>query len=252
MAVWINVLVQKTYIMLCMVKKNTFIFIFLILILSSCTLMNRILNRAQISSYKGHSRNCRLFTEKDSVQIKYFREFVQICGIKNNDTILSIGAGSGGYEFLISLYTDNVLFYLEDIDTSCISQERIFQIYYPHYSKLRGKPITNRFVTVQGRDTLTGMDYLSVNKILIYNVFHHFTNDAAMINECNRVLRKNGKLIICEHVLKRNRKSYKFCDYGGYYKTQENFISDIEAAGFTCEKLMADGKYWRLFIFKKD
>ena len=237
--------------MICKFKKNLLIFLVLVLMISSCTLMNRVFQRKQISSYKCHSSYCKLYTAKDSVIIKYFRELVQVCGIKNYDTILSIGAGSGGREFLISLYTDNVLFYLEDIDTSCISQEKISKIYYPHYSKLRGKPITNRFVTIQGSDTLTGMDYLSVNKIFISNVFHHFTNDKAMINECTRVLRKNGKLIITEHVLKKNKTSYKFCDYGGYYKTEENFINDIIKNGFLLNSVIREGKYWRIFIFSK-
>jgi SAM-dependent methyltransferase len=233
-------------------KKSLLIVFILIISFSSCTMMNRVFLRNKISSYKGHSQHCRLYTEKDSTDIKYFDGFTEIAGIKDFDTILSIGAGSGGREFLISLYSDNVLFYLQDIDTSCISQQRIFQIYYPHYSKLRGKPITNRFITVQGNDTSTCMLNMLVDKVLIYNVYHHFTDDIAMVNECSRVLRKNGKLIICEHVMNRNKKSYKFCDYGGYYKTEENFINDIENAGFKCEVVIPNGKYWRLFIFKKN
>ena len=213
--------------------------------------MNRIFLHDQISSYKGHSSNCKLYTEKDSTVIRFFKRLTEMVGIMDNDTILSIGAGSGGREFLISLYTDNVLFYLEDIDTMCISQERIFQLYYPHYSKLRDKPITNRFVTILGNDTSTCMPSFSVNKVFIYNVYHHFTDDIAMVKECQRVLRKNGKLIICEHVMRRNKTSYKFCDYGGFYKTEKNFISDIVDQGFICQKVIPDGKYWRTFVFVK-
>jgi ubiquinone/menaquinone biosynthesis C-methylase UbiE len=232
--------------------KKGFIILFIIIALSSCTLMNRIFLRNKISAYQGHSTHCRLYTENDSTEIKFFDGFVEITGIKNNDTVLSIGAGSGGREFLISLYTDSILFYLEDIDTSCITKSRINNTYIPHYTKLRGKPITNSFITVAGTDKKVEMLDNSVNKILVYNVYHHFSDDMAMVNECNRILRKNGKLIICEHVTKRDKKSYKFCDYGGYYKTQEHFTGDIENSGFTCEYVLANGNHWRLFIFNKN
>jgi len=91
----------------------------------------------------------------------------------------------------------------------------------------------------------------ATNKILIYNSYHHFTNDIEIIKECQRILRKDGKLIICDHVFKRNKHSYKFCDYGGDYKTEENLVNDIEMNGFDCDTVIANGKYWRVFIFCK-
>ncbi|MBN2779081.1 MAG: methyltransferase domain-containing protein [Bacteroidales bacterium] len=231
--------------------KKLFIAISVLFLICSCTLMNRVFLAKQISSYQGHSKNCKLYSSKDSTSIKYFEKLVGLCDINTNDSILSIGAGSGGREFLLSLFTDSILFYLQDIDTLCISKMRIDSTYYPHYSKLRGQQITNTFRTISGTKNSVFLPANKVNKVFIYNVYHHFSDDIAMVKECNRVLTEGGKLIIAEHVLKRNKKSYKFCDYGGYYKNESNFVSDIENCNFICDTIIEDGKYWRLFIFSK-
>lgn len=217
----------------------------------SCSLLHRTFRRKSLESFKGHSSYCKIYTSKDTKEIESFTDFVKTINVEDYDSILSIGAGSGCREFLISLTTDNIKFYLEDLDTTCISKGKIDSIYLPHYSHIRGKPITNTFITVSGTDTSINLSCNSVNKVLIYNAYHHFTNDIAIVNECNRLLTKDGELIICEHVLSRNRKSYKFCDYGGYYKTEENFIKDIDDTGFLCKRVIRNGKYWRIFIFSK-
>jgi SAM-dependent methyltransferase len=233
-------------------KRIVLIILSITAFVSSCSLVNRIFLSNKISSFKGHSSYCRVYSSADSSTINYFLEFTNKQFICNGDSVLSIGAGSGGREFLISLFTDNILFYLEDLDTSCITKKRIDSIYLPHYSSLREKSITNNFITISGTDTTVFLKDNSVNKVFIYNVYHHFLNDIAVIKDCKRVLIEGGKLIIGEHVLNRNRKSFMFCDYGGYYKTEENFVKDIENSGFVCDTVIAEGKYWRLFIFSKN
>lgn len=44
----------------------------------------------------------------------------------------------------------NVLFYPEDLDISCITQSKIRGTCIPHYTNLRGKPGTNKFITDSG------------------------------------------------------------------------------------------------------
>jgi len=235
----------------CITNRINISILIIAVLVNSCTLMNRIFLSKQISSQKGHSKNCRLYTSVDTTALSYFEKLVDIAEIHENDSILSIGAGSGGREFLISLFTNNILFYLEDIDTSCISRKRIDSIYLPHYSQLRGEQITNNFITITGTDTTIFLSNNSVNKVFIHNAYHHFSNDIAIIKECRRVLTQRGKLIIGENVLKRNRKSFRFCDYGGYYKTEDCFIKDIVACGFIYETIYRKGKHSRLFIFIK-
>jgi SAM-dependent methyltransferase len=195
--------------------------------------------------------HCRILKENDSLIIKEIFNYQQKLNIENRDSVLSIGAGSGYREFVYAFYVDSVTFLLEDIDTTCVSTNKIRNVYLPHYSTLKGSPFTCSFWPVYGTDTTINLGNSLVGKVLIYNVYHHFTNDMDMMLECLRVLKSGGSLIIGEHVLKRNRKSYKFCDFGGYYKTEENFVSDIEILGFVCDTVISNGKYWRDFFFRK-
>jgi SAM-dependent methyltransferase len=195
--------------------------------------------------------HCRILKENDSLIIKEIFNYQQKLNIENRDSVLSIGAGSGYREFVYAFYVDSVTFLLEDIDTTCVSTNKIRNVYLPHYSTLKGSPFTCSFWPVYGTDTTINLGNSLVGKVLIYNVYHHFTNDMDMMLECLRVLKSGGSLIIGEHVLKRNRKSYKFCDFGGYYKTEENFVSDIERLGFVCDTVISNGKYWRDFFFRK-
>lgn len=219
--------------------------------ISSCHFITRIFYGNRMSEFKGHSKNCQMYDRNDTTSINYFKKLVDITDINDNDTILSIGAGSGKYEFLMSTFTDNIVFYLEDIDTSCISYDRIHHQYIPHYSNIKGSDITCDFITITGTDSSVFISDNSVNKVFIYNAYHHFTNDIAIVQDCHRVLSTGGKLIICEHVLKRNRKSYKFCDYGGMYKTEYHFVNDIVNNGFSCDLIHRSGKWWRIFVFSK-
>lgn len=223
------------------------ILIFLVLLaLVSCSLF--------YTSGRGHgfSHYCYKVESNDTGRINavYRWEFPKI-GFVSGDTIVSIGVGSGWREFLYSLFADDLTFYMEDLDTSCITQLKIKNDYLPHYTAIRNGPITCRFIPVRG--TLNSFKTASnmADKVIMMNVYHHFGDDIAMIEESKRVLKSGGKLIIMEHVLSRNRRSHKFCTAGGRYKTENRFRSDIEAKGFSCDTVYRNGKYLRLFVFVK-
>ena len=152
---------------------------------------------------------------------------------------------------MFSVYTDSIAFYLEDIDTSCITREKIKNKYLPHYSAIKGSNITNSFISAAGTDTSIGVKSNVASKIFILNVYHHFSDDMAMVRECKRILKSGGKLFIDEHVLNRNKDSFKFCDYGGHYKSEKNFVKDIVDVGLKCDTIYRFGKYWRIFVFSK-
>lgn len=230
--------------------KKLLLLILLFPLLCSCSLYYRAIHKS-IEGRMGHSSHCLVYSEKDSAIIRDIFNYGIRIGINENDSALSIGAGSGCREFVLSMFTDYVTFYLEDIDTSCITTKRTIEIYLPHYESLRGKPITNKFITTGGTERTLNIGNSKVNKVIIFNVYHHFTDDMAVMSECYRVLVSGGQMIISEHVLKRNRKSYKFCDYGGTYKSEENFIRDVEAAGFRLDTVIRIGKYYRDFFFSK-
>lgn len=234
-------------------KKQGFIFMIIILAFSiaSCTFFKKIIfHLKNVNSY-GHEQFCRVIKTTDTAEIHSTKDDLVRFQFKEHDTVVSIGVGSGWREFMLSMFTDSITFYLQDIDSSCVTHEKINNKYLPYYSAFRGSNITNSFIPAMGTDTTIGIKDTVANEILIINVYHHFSNDIAMVNECKRILKPGGRLFIDEHVLRRNKYSFKFCDYGGHYKSEKNFVSDIVKAGLKCDTVYRYGKYWRIFVFEK-
>jgi SAM-dependent methyltransferase len=227
--------------------------VLIIFLLASCGLFRRIRYHLNNIDSHGYTQYCYVISESTHPAIWKFTKdiFLNIIDFKKRDTVVSIGVGSGSQEFLFSVFTDSITFYLEDIDTSCITREKIKNKYLPHYSGIRGSNITNNFITASGTDTTIDIMNNTADKVLIINVYHHFSNDIAMVNECKRILKPNGKLIIHEAVMKRNRYSFKFCDYGGHYKSEKNFVNNIVNIGFNCDTICRLDKFSRIFVFSR-
>lgn len=232
-------------------KRNRLVYLLIIplILLVCCTPVRRLWVKLQNVNSHGYDPFCRMIEITDTVRVNAIREDVYRYGLRKYDTVVSIGVGSGWREFMLSVFADSITFYLEDIDTTCITHDKINNKYLPYYSKFREKPITNCFIPILGSDSTIDIKSSVANTILIINVYHHFSNDLAMINECKRILKKGGKLFIDEHVLRRNKYSFKFCDYGGYYKSENNFVKDIEKLGLTCDTIYRFGEYGRSFVF---
>lgn len=195
-----------------------------------------------------------MYDINDKSKQRLCKNFIQKHNISKYDTIMSIGAGSGKFEFLIACFTDSITFYLEDLDTTCITKNKINNEYLPHYAKIKGKPLSCNFIAVKGTEKSVDFTSNKIDKVIIYNVFHHFDYDNEMLEEAYRLLKPCGKLIICEHVLKRNRDSWKFCSAGGHYKTEDNFITDVVSKGFdvdTVYNYKSKKIAWREFVFSK-
>jgi len=229
------------------------VIVFILLSLASCNLLKKQLNNLKNTDKHGHSQNCIVISESTHPSIWQLTKntYLKIIDFKNKDTVVSIGVGSGSQEFLFSIFTDSITFYMEDIDTSCITCEKIKNKYLPYYSVIRGSNITNSFIPASGTDTTINVKNNVADKVLIFNVYHHFSNDIAMVKECKRILKPKGKIFIDEAVMNSNKFSYKFCDYGGHYKSENNFVKDIVDIGFKCDTIYRDGKYSRIFVFSK-
>jgi SAM-dependent methyltransferase len=231
--------------------RFVFIIIIFLLSLSSCTFFKKIIFNLKNLNNHGTEQFCRVVKTTDTSEIRSTKEDLVRFGFKKHDTVVSIGVGSGWREFMLSMFTDSITFYLEDIDTSCVIYDKIKNKYLPYYEAFRGSRITNSFIPAIGNDTAIYIRSDVANDILIINVYHHFSNDIAIVKECKRILKPGGKLFIDEHVLRRNKYSFKFCDYGGHYKSEKNFVNDILNTGLKCDTIYRYGKYWRIFVFSK-
>lgn len=102
---------------------------------------------------------------------------------KNGQTILDLACGSGHFTKIIHEQTKGSV-------------------------KLIGSDISNYFIKKLRKEKLKNVNFIlnseagiplsnkSVDIVFSYTGFHHFSNQSAMVKECKRILKKNGKLFI--------------------------------------------------------
>ncbi len=217
----------------------------------SCGLYKRARYQRMNTTKPGYQPKCKKVSLTDTTAYRLAQVEYGKFDFHSGDTIVSIGVGSGVREFMFSVFSDSLTFYLEDLDTACITRKKIQEDYIPHYSAMRGSLITNTFIPAMGTDTSVNIESSVADMILIINVYHHFVKDMAMVKECYRILKPHGRLFIHDAVMKKEKISFRFCDWGGFYKSEKSFVEDIESVGFVCDSVQRYDKHFRGFYFHK-
>ena len=164
---------------------------------------------------------------------------------------MSLGAGSGWREFELSLLTNKLTFYLEDLDSLSLNQKNLSKA-EADFTHNRKSPLTNTFRPVYGTtQTIPVRDSLA-DKVMIMNSYHHFDNKDQMLIEIYRVLKHHGRLIITDHVsLTESKESTYGCDRTYFLLNQKDLVDQIVKAGFTLRSITNMEKRTRIFVFEK-
>lgn len=188
----------------------------------------------------------------DSLRIsKKWGKWLPQFDLNAGDTILSLGSGSGWREFELSVLTNNLNFYLEDLDSISLNQKNV-EKGKSEFPKNRKSPLTNTFHIVYGTTKAIPVKNEFVDKVMIMNSYHHFDNKDEMLNEINRVLHKNGKLIITDHIsLSESRESTYGCDRKYFLLSEKDLVDQIVRANFKLLSVTPMAKQTRVFVFEK-
>ncbi len=116
---------------------------------------------------------------------------------KKGEVIGDIGAGNGTVEAMLSIFHDSITFYIQDIDSSVCNQKAINEV-VAFYQNVKGKPFTNKFITVTGGDTVTNLPDDTFDKILILWTYQYFKNPKAIMTDLRSKLKNDGLLYIIE------------------------------------------------------
>ncbi|HXC04009.1 MAG TPA: ankyrin repeat domain-containing protein [Bacteroidia bacterium] len=138
--------------------------------------------------------------------------------IRPGMVIADIGAYSGHIDLALSLFFDNLTFYLEESQPDRLNKCGFYEM-RSHFEKIHGKPFTNNFVFTVGDNHRTNLPDSAFDMILMNNVFEFISEDDVFLKEIRQKLKKRGKV----YVKTTN-------DFKGPY-----FIKIFEANGFTCE-----------------
>jgi ubiquinone/menaquinone biosynthesis C-methylase UbiE len=159
------------------------------------------------------------------------------------DTIASIGTSNGWFEAALSAYYNDLTFYIEDIDSFCLNRQNLDN-QLNLYSSMKASQITNKFFLVHGTDSSTNLPKNKFKKILLNDVFHHFTSKKRMLQELFAIALPSGELLVIEPIGTPTNK----CNY---YRTPEKLIAEFKSGGFAFmnKQEIMSGTF--LFRFKK-
>jgi tetratricopeptide (TPR) repeat protein len=129
---------------------------------------------------------------------------------KKGEKIAEVGAASGWVLGALSVFTDSITYYVQDIDPHYSNQEQMDKM-VAHYSHVRGTPQTNSFYFVLGDMQSTHLPDNTFDKVLINNSFHEMTKADEMIADMKKKLVPGGVIVINEAYA----NSYRKVKHGG-------------------------------------
>lgn len=202
-------------------------------------------------SFAGENKNnshndCSKIYFDTKKKVKLLTNYFQVINFQKGDTIASIGASNGWFEGAASVYYDSLIFYLEDIDTTCLNLEQLNKM-IKLYSNIKGKKINNEFILIVGEKTKTNLPTYKFDKVIMNMTYHHLTNKSEMLSEIKRIIKNDGVFFVLEAIIPESQLSKFHCPY---YSNQEMLLKEIESEGFNlADKKEISSGTWA-FMFK--
>ena len=167
-----------------------------------------------------------------------FEEFL-VYGISSTAKIAEIGAGVGSFSLLLNRIQPQVKVYINELDDgylTCIRQQIKQNVSMFDTMQLQ---------VVKGEKKATGLEGLGIDKIIIRNSFHHFKEQAKMLESIRKSLRSDGTLYLLESVSDQGDKTHT-CKQ---LLSRQNILDRLTDHGFRLEQDFPIGSRV-CFIFK--
>lgn len=158
--------------------------------------------------------------------------------IKSVDHIADIGAGSGYHAFKMALLAENGLIYAVDIQSEML-----------HEIELKKK--SNRILnieTILGSEKSINLPKHSLDKVLLVDVYHEFSDPIEMIESIKNALKPNGLLFLIEYRGEDSNVPIKKI----HKMTEKQSILEMKTAGFKLKENINNLPWQHCMIFEKN
>ena len=158
--------------------------------------------------------------------------------IKSVDHIADIGAGSGYHAFKMALLAENGLIYAVDIQSEML-----------HEIELKKK--SNRILnieTILGSEKSINLPKHSLDKVLLVDVYHEFSDPIEMIESIKNALKPNGLLFLIEYTGEDSNVPIKKI----HKMTERQSVLEMKAAGLKLKENIDNLPWQHCMIFEKN
>ncbi len=145
----------------------------------------------------------------DSLTIRKQQIIIDFLKLSITDKVADIGTGTGYSLVPIAGSNPNMIFTVEDIDSTTLNRKKLLA----QIKRFGNKANIEQFNIVYGTETSTNLPDASFNKVLMFDVIHELSDRQTMLNEIKRILQKGGSLFIEEILVHKPQKKEKHCDY---------------------------------------
>ena len=158
--------------------------------------------------------------------------------IKTDDTIADIGAGSGYHVFKMAPLADKGLVYAVDIQPEMLEAIEL---------KRKSKRVSN-VETVLGSAKGINLPKNSLDKVLLVDVYHEFSNPFEMIESIKNALKPNGLLFLIEYRGEDPNVPIKKI----HKMTKKQSIAEMRAVGLKLKENIDNLPWQHCMIFEKN
>ena len=158
--------------------------------------------------------------------------------IKTDDTIADIGAGSGYHVFKMAPLADKGLVYAVDIQPEMLEAIEL---------KRKSKRVSN-VETVLGSAKSINLPKNSLDKVLLVDVYHEFSNPFEMIESIKNALKPNGLLFLIEYRGEDPNVPIKKI----HKMTKKQSIAEMRAVGLKLKENIDNLPWQHCMIFEKN
>ena len=162
---------------------------------------------------------------------------IQNMGIKSNDIIADIGAGSGYHVFRMAPLAEKGLIYAVDIQG-----EMLMAI-----EKTKESFEIRNIEIILGGEKSIHLPKNSVDKILMVDVYHEFNFPVEIIASMKNVLKSNGQLFLIEYRGEDSKVPIKKI----HKMTEKQAVKEMEAAGFKLKENLDNLPWQHCMVFVK-
>jgi ubiquinone/menaquinone biosynthesis C-methylase UbiE len=145
----------------------------------------------------------------DSVLITKHTIINNFLSLTNKDVVADVGTGSGYSLVPIAGANPNIIFTVEDIDSSTLNRKKLLA----QIKRFGNKANIEQFKIVYGSSTSTNLPTASFTKVLMFDVVHEMSDRQIMLNDIKRILQKGGSLFIEEVLVYKPGKKERHCNY---------------------------------------